>query len=104
MSGASFLSLGSLGVSRADKGVRFPFPAGTNRIDRFQRVPSDLRRYLEYTAQIKAEYGSVMRFVVKERLGWGDGNDDIRDLQPKGSPFTFDGMCYPMGWMLVSYP
>lgn len=62
---------------------------GTNRIDRFQRVPSDLRKYLEYTAHIKAEYGSVMRFVVKERLRWGNG--DTNDLKPRGSPFEFDG-------------
>ncbi|KAJ5574264.1 uncharacterized protein N7459_008691 [Penicillium hispanicum] len=60
----------------------------TNRIDRFQRVPTDLRKYLAYTAQIKADYGSVMRFVVKERLGWGDGNAE--DLKPKGRPFEFD--------------
>ncbi|OJK01232.1 hypothetical protein ASPACDRAFT_41498 [Aspergillus aculeatus ATCC 16872] len=43
----------------------------TNRIDRFQRLPSDLRRYLEYKARIVAEHGSIMRFVVKERLRWG---------------------------------
>lgn len=30
-----------------------------------------------------------MRFVVKERLDWGDGN--IEDLKPKGRPFEFDG-------------
>ena len=63
--------------------------AEANQIDRFQRLPSDLRRYLEYTAQIKAQYGSVMRFVVKERLQWGDGNPD--DLKPKGRPFEYDG-------------
>ncbi|KAJ5095713.1 hypothetical protein NUU61_005069 [Penicillium alfredii] len=60
----------------------------TNRIDRFQRVPTDLRKYLEYTAHIKAQYESVMRFVVKERLRWGDGNPE--DLQPKGRPFEFN--------------
>lgn len=76
-----------LGPIVADQGAP---PAETNRIDRFQRVPSDLRKYLEYTAQIKAEYGSVMQFVVKERLGWGDGN--TQDLQPKGGPFEFEGM------------
>ena len=48
----------------------------TNRIDLFQRVPSDLRRYLEYNAKIKKEYGSVMEFVLKERLQW-------MDLKPK---------------------
>ncbi|OQD87079.1 hypothetical protein PENANT_c006G10111 [Penicillium antarcticum] len=60
----------------------------TNRIDRFQRVPSDLRKYLEYTAQIKAEYSSVMRFVVKERLHWGDGSTE--DLKSRGKPFEYD--------------
>ncbi|CAI7649524.1 unnamed protein product [Penicillium pancosmium] len=74
--------------ARADCADQGAPPAETNRIDRFQRVPSDLRKYLEYTAQIKAEYGSVMQFVVKERLGWGDGN--TQDLQPKGGPFEFE--------------
>ncbi|KAJ5384960.1 Protein of unknown function DUF3605 [Penicillium concentricum] len=60
----------------------------TNRIDRFQRVPSELRKYLEYMAHIKAEYASVMRFVVKERLGWGDGN--VEDIKPRGSAFEYE--------------
>jgi hypothetical protein len=41
-----------------------------NRLDLFQRVPSDLRRYLAYNWQIKQEYGSVMQFVLSEKLGW----------------------------------
>jgi len=85
---ASFADAG-LGPFCADYGALMRPPAETNRIDRFQRVPSDLRKYLEYTARIKAEYGSVMRFVVKERLCWGDG--DVQDLRPKGGPFEFDG-------------
>ncbi|CDM33512.1 hypothetical protein DTO013E5_7375 [Penicillium roqueforti] len=60
---------------------------GTNRIDRFQRVPSELRKYLEYMAHIKAEYTSVMRFVVKERLGWGDNWEEIK---PRGGPFEYE--------------
>ncbi|MCJ1244678.1 hypothetical protein MMC30_001877 [Trapelia coarctata] len=44
----------------------------SNRIDRFQRVPSDLRRYLGYNAKLKKEYGSVMNFVLTERLQWKD--------------------------------
>ncbi|KAJ5468182.1 hypothetical protein N7475_005934 [Penicillium sp. IBT 31633x] len=60
----------------------------TNRIDRFQRVPSELRKYLEYMTHIKAEYGSVMRFVVKERLVWGDG--DCAKIKPRGRPFEYD--------------
>ncbi|KAL4811019.1 hypothetical protein BDV18DRAFT_128412 [Aspergillus unguis] len=57
----------------------------TNRIDLFQRLPSDLRKYLEYKEQIIAKYGSIMRFVVKERLCWGEGTAE--DLKPKGQPF-----------------
>ncbi|PYH85510.1 hypothetical protein BO82DRAFT_301862 [Aspergillus uvarum CBS 121591] len=60
----------------------------TNRIDRFQRLPSDLRRYLEYKERIIAEHGSIMRFVVKERLRWGEGLQS--DLRAKGRPFEFD--------------
>jgi hypothetical protein len=41
-----------------------------NRIDLFQRVPSDLRRYLAYNYKLKKEYGSVMEFVLSQRLYW----------------------------------
>ncbi|KAL5341252.1 hypothetical protein BJX70DRAFT_395973 [Aspergillus crustosus] len=64
----------------------------TNQIDQFQRLPSDLRKYLEYKEQIVAKYGSIMRFVVKERLRWGNGTAD--DLKPKGRPFKNEGW----GW------
>ena len=63
---------------------------GTNRIDLFQRVPTELRRYLEFASQIKARYGSILRFVDRERLHWGDG-DDLSQLKPKGRPFEYDG-------------
>ena len=43
-----------------------------NRLDQFVRVPSDLRRYRQWTEKLIAEYGSVMRFVLDERLGWRD--------------------------------
>ena len=55
-------------------------------------MPSDLRKYLEYTAHIKVQYGSVMRFVVKERLEWGDG--DTEDMKPKGGLFEFNGKVF----------
>lgn len=58
----------------------------TNRIDLFQRVPSEMRRYLAYNAKLRKEYGSVMNFVVKERLHWSD-------LTPQNpTPFTDPGM------------
>ena len=41
-----------------------------NALDAFQRMPSDLRRYLAYNYFLKQKYGSVMEFVLRERLGW----------------------------------
>ncbi|ORY62162.1 uncharacterized protein BCR38DRAFT_233871 [Pseudomassariella vexata] len=56
-----------------------------NRLDLFQRVPSELRRYLGYTWKLKQEYGSVMNFVLNERLHWST------PITPKGSrPFECD--------------
>jgi hypothetical protein len=42
----------------------------TNRIDHFQRTPLELRRYIKYCYDLKAEYGSVLRFIQEKRLGW----------------------------------
>ncbi|KAI4205915.1 MAG: hypothetical protein LQ350_000100 [Teloschistes chrysophthalmus] len=59
-----------------------------NQLDRFVRVPSDLRRYLEYNAQLKKEHGSVMDYVVKERLNWIDLKPT--DAAPFTDPHTTD--------------
>ncbi|GAM82315.1 hypothetical protein ANO11243_002940 [Dothideomycetidae sp. 11243] len=50
-----------------------------NRLDAFQRVPSDLRRYLQYVFEIKRRHGSVMEFVLRERIRWGKG-----EMKPRG--------------------
>ena len=47
----------------------------------FQRIPSDLRRYLAYNWELKKEYGSVMEFVLSKRLGWKE------PILAKGKPF-----------------
>ncbi|KAK3651390.1 hypothetical protein LTR22_012123 [Elasticomyces elasticus] len=58
-----------------------------NRLDLFQRVPSDLRLYREYCAKLVKQYGSVMKFVMDERLRWqdlearGKGFDDAADYK-----------------------
>jgi Protein of unknown function (DUF3605) len=58
----------------------------SNRIDLFHRVPTDLRRYLEYMAELEKSYGSVMKFVIQERLRW-------TDLTPQsGVPFGNSGI------------
>ena len=57
-----------------------------NQLDRFVRVPSDLRKYLEYNAKLKKRHGSVMDFVVKERLKWTDLK--AKDMVPFSDPAT----------------
>jgi hypothetical protein len=52
-----------------------------NRIDLFQRIPSELRRYLAYNWALKQQYGSVMEFVLQERLGW------TLPIEAEGKPF-----------------
>jgi hypothetical protein len=54
-----------------------------NRIDLFRRRPSDLRRYLAYNWQLKKDYGSVLNFMLTERLGW------TQPILARGEPFEF---------------
>lgn len=55
-----------------------------NRLGDFQRLPTELRRYLAYTWKLKQDYGSVMNFVLNERLGW------TVPTVPRGPPFAYD--------------
>lgn len=53
-----------------------------NQLDRFVRVPSDLRKYLEYNAKLKKQYGSINGFILGKRLKW-------TDLKPQdAAPFS----------------
>lgn len=57
-----------------------------NRLDMFKRVPSQLRLYREYCQQLIRKHGSIMNFVLKERLHW-------EDLDSSASlPFSNAGM------------
>ncbi|KAM7209113.1 Protein of unknown function (DUF3605) domain containing protein [Naviculisporaceae sp. PSN 640] len=81
-----------------------------NKLDEFKRVPSQLRRYLEYVWLLKQSpvYGGVQNFVLRERLGWdlpgqGQGHsspeeDDSRgmgkgegDLERRGNGLVVNG-------------
>ncbi|KAI0008924.1 hypothetical protein F4779DRAFT_414613 [Xylariaceae sp. FL0662B] len=55
-----------------------------NRLDQFQRAPSELRKYLEYIWKLKQEYGSVINFILTQRLRWS------APVVPRGIPFEFD--------------
>ncbi|KAK5121555.1 hypothetical protein LTR85_004727 [Meristemomyces frigidus] len=41
-----------------------------NDLASFRRLPSDLRRYLEFKSAIEKRYGSMLHFVQQERLQW----------------------------------
>ncbi|CAI6337831.1 unnamed protein product [Periconia digitata] len=51
-----------------------------NRVDQFHRKPSELRRYRQFTHRLVKEYGSIMNFIVNERLKW-------TTMTPVGEPF-----------------
>ncbi|KAI0180377.1 hypothetical protein GGR52DRAFT_569122 [Hypoxylon sp. FL1284] len=44
-----------------------------NNLSVLKRKPSDLRRYMEWTAETKAQYGSITAFLLQQRLPktWG---------------------------------
>ncbi|KAF2644439.1 hypothetical protein P280DRAFT_443119 [Massarina eburnea CBS 473.64] len=54
-----------------------------DRVDQFHRVPSELRRYRQFTHRLVKEYGSIMNFIVNERLRW-------KSMVPQGRPFEYD--------------
>ena len=47
------------------------FPA-RNDLDALKRKPSDLARYLAWSSETKAQYGSVSNFIHQCRLKWAD--------------------------------
>ena len=45
-------------------------PSARNDLGALKRKPSDLRRYLAWTAATKAQYGSIMNYICQQRLHW----------------------------------
>ncbi|THW70204.1 hypothetical protein D6D25_00632 [Aureobasidium pullulans] len=54
-----------------------------NRLEKLKRRPSDLRRYIRWSNETKAEYGSIPNFVVQERLKWTPLPSSIPGEPPK---------------------
>lgn len=52
-----------------------------NNLEILKRKPSDLRRYISWTNQTKATYGSITTFILSERLHW-----EISPTPHEGSP------------------
>lgn len=55
-----------------------------NRLELFQRIPSQLRRYKAFTFKLARQYGSIARFILQERLHWD------APVTPRGSPFQYE--------------
>ncbi|KAJ9645693.1 hypothetical protein H2199_002732 [Coniosporium tulheliwenetii] len=54
----------------------------TNRLEDLLRYPSDLRRYLSWSASTRAAYGSITAFLLQERLHW----TPLPSLDPEAGP------------------
>lgn len=51
---------------------------GANDLDLFKRYPSHLRRYLTWSNETKAVYGSISGFVCQERLKWAPASSQVK--------------------------
>jgi hypothetical protein len=55
-----------------------------NTIHLFQRMPSDLRRYKAFTWKLKQDYGTILNYILTERLHWAE------PVTPRGKPFDYE--------------
>lgn len=47
------------------------FIPAENKLETLKRKPSDLRRYMAWSSEIKAQYGSMTKYLIQHRLPWG---------------------------------
>ncbi|PGH05813.1 hypothetical protein GX51_02786 [Blastomyces parvus] len=60
-----------------------------NDLEVFRRKPSDLRRYIAWTTDIKAQYGTITNYICQERLQWqSDGSAPLASQCRNPSPFA----------------
>lgn len=65
-----------------------------DRPDLFVRVPSELRRYREYCQAVQEKYGSIMQFMLQERLKWKDTEPMAEDFENTGeTQFSINPTC-----------
>ncbi|KAK6501721.1 hypothetical protein TWF481_009549 [Arthrobotrys musiformis] len=53
-----------------------------NSLEDLKRRPGDLRRYLEWGATTRQQYGSVLKYILSERLLWDESNLSPRNTTP----------------------
>lgn len=63
----------------------------TNQLEVLKRKPSDLRRYIKWTAETKAEYGSMTKYIMVHRLPkiWGEIPFSPESLIPFADPSDY---------------
>ncbi|KAK3677087.1 hypothetical protein LTR78_003292 [Recurvomyces mirabilis] len=61
-----------------------------NTLEDLKRLPSDLKRYLAWSHNIKAQYGSITTFVIRERLRWTPEPSPSPSSTKPGTPSTTD--------------
>ncbi|KAI1467154.1 uncharacterized protein F4812DRAFT_431456 [Daldinia caldariorum] len=74
-----------------------------NNLSVLKRKPSDLRRYMRWTAEIKAEYGSMTNYLMKHRLpkAWGSPPFKPASTTPFNDPSDYRVLIndWPYGMM-----
>lgn len=53
----------------------------TNQLEELKRWPSALKAYLAWTAHVKGKYGSVMTYLLEQRLFWDPVEDETGALR-----------------------
>lgn len=59
-----------------------------NDLGSLKRKPSDLVRYIKWSTEIKAQYGSVTNYVCQRRLGW-ESPFTVRNPVPFADPADY---------------
>ncbi|KAF7171052.1 hypothetical protein CNMCM5623_003519 [Aspergillus felis] len=53
-----------------------------NRLELFKRLPSHLRRYINWSKGIKEQYGGILNYICQERLGWDQYDSKVAFQNP----------------------
>lgn len=83
-----------------------------NRLEDFTRVPSELRAYRRFCEDVTREYGSILNFILKARLGWELGSsesingetsfeDPSQYLVPSSSQAYFANTLHPASYRIL---
>lgn len=50
-----------------------------NDLAAFRRKPSDLKRYIVWTSEVKSTYGSITNYICQKRLKWWSPSDNQKE-------------------------